>query len=64
MELLSQIIEISDDIYDKTIVLNGFSVQIRYPDNTIFLTNEELEFSINTSQYFRDFVIKLLGIIE
>lgn len=52
MELLSQKIEVSVDIYDKAIMLNGFSVQIRYPDNTIFLSNEELELSINTSQYF------------
>jgi HEPN domain-containing protein len=64
LELLSRKIEISEVVYDKAILLNGFSVQIRYPDNTIHLTKEELETSINISQYFRDFAIKSIGIKE
>ena len=40
LELLSQKIEISEDLFDKAILLNGFSVQIRYPDNIIYLTKE------------------------
>ena len=64
LDLLSQRIEISSDIYDMAITLNGFSVQIRYPDNTIYLTKDELETSINISQSFRDFAVKTLGISE
>ena len=31
LDLVTQKLEISEDMYDKAIVLNGFSVQIRYP---------------------------------
>ncbi|MCL4484647.1 MAG: HEPN domain-containing protein [Bacteroidetes bacterium] len=64
LDLLAQRIDIAENIYDKAIMLNGFSVQIRYPDNTIYLTKEELETSISISQEFRDFAIKTIGIKE
>lgn len=64
LDLLAQKIDIAEDIYDKAILLNGFSVQIRYPDNTIFLTKDELEISINIAQKFRTLAIKTIGIKE
>jgi HEPN domain-containing protein len=64
LELLSQKIEISEDLFDKAILLNGFSVQIRYPDHVIHLTKEELEAAIKISQEFREMSIKLVGIQE
>lgn len=64
LDLLAQKIDIAEDIYDKAILLNGFSVQIRYPDNTIFLTKDELELSINIAQEFRVLAIKTIGIKE
>ena len=64
LDLLSQRVDIAGDIYDNAILLNGFSVQIRYPDNTVFLTMEELETSINISQEFRNFAVNALGIKE
>lgn len=64
LDLLAQKIDITEDIYDKAILLNGYSVQIRYPDNTIFLTKDELELSINIAQKFRALAIKTIGIKE
>jgi HEPN domain-containing protein len=64
LELLSQKIEITDEFYDKAILLNGFSVQIRYPDHKIYMTADELETSINIAQEFREFAIKIIGILE
>jgi HEPN domain-containing protein len=64
LDLLTQKINITEDIYDKAIILNGFSVQIRYPDNTIYLTKDELETSINISQEFRELAIKTVGLKE
>jgi HEPN domain-containing protein len=64
LDLLAQKIEIAEEIYDKAILLNGFSVQIRYPDNKIYLTKDELETAINISQEFRDLAIKTIGIKE
>ena len=64
LDLLSQKLEVSDEIYDKAIVLNGFSVQIRYPDNTLFLTKQELELSIAISDEFRAFAMNIMGIVK
>jgi len=64
LDLVTQKLEISEDMYDKAIVLNGFSVQIRYPDNTVYLTTEELELSIAISEVFRAFAINTIGITE
>lgn len=64
LDLLAQKISVSEEIYDKAILLNGFAVQIRYPDNTIYLTKDELETSINISQEFRELAIKTIGIKE
>ena len=63
LDLLSDKIEISEDKYDSAILLNGFSVQIRYPDRTIYLSKDELETSINITQSFRDFANKTTGLI-
>jgi HEPN domain-containing protein len=64
LDLVTQKLEISEDMYDKAIVLNGFSVQIRYPDNTVYLTTEELELSIAISEVFRAFAVNTIGITE
>ena len=64
LDLLSLKIDIPEDIYNKAIMLNGFSVQIRYPDNIIYLTKDELEASIHISQEFRIFAIKTIGLKE
>jgi len=64
LELLSQKIEITSDLYDKAILLNGFSVQIRYPDHKVYLTVEELETSIKISQEFGDFALKTIDLKE
>ena len=62
LELLSRVIEVNEDTFDKAIILNGFSVQIRYPDSQIFLTKENLETSINISQEFRSLALKIIDI--
>lgn len=62
LDLLSIKVKASDDQYDKAILLNGYSVQIRYPDQIIYLTNEELETSIAIAQEFRDFATKILSL--
>ena len=62
LDLLSKKLEISEDRYDKAILLNGFSVQIRYPDKIIFLSNEELATAIAITQDFRAFAVGLIGI--
>ncbi len=48
----------------KLIYLNGFSVQIRYPDTTIYLSKDELQNCILISQEFREYAIITIGIKE
>ena len=62
LDLLTKKVEISEERYDKAILLNGFSVQIRYPDKTIYLSKEELATAIGIAQDFRVFAIDLIGI--
>ena len=62
LDLLTKKLEITEDRYDKAILLNGFSVQIRYPDKTIYLSNEELATAIDIAQDFRAFAVELIGI--
>jgi HEPN domain-containing protein len=64
LEMVSGKIEILDERYDNAILLNGFSVQIRYPDRTIYLTKEELEMSIKIAEDFRTFAITAIGFLE
>ncbi len=64
LDVLAQRLDIAEAIYDKAILLNGFSVQIRYPDNTVYLTKDELEESIKISEEFRALAIKTIGIKE
>jgi HEPN domain-containing protein len=62
LDLVSRKIEIDEQTYDKGILLNGFSVQIRYPDATIYLTKDELETSVQIAEFFREFMINSMGL--
>lgn len=62
LDLLTKKLDISEDRYDKAILLNGFSVQIRYPDKTIYLSPEELKTAIEIAQDFRAFAVELIEI--
>ncbi|PIX34930.1 MAG: DNA-binding protein [Bacteroidetes bacterium CG_4_8_14_3_um_filter_31_14] len=62
LDLLSGKIEIDEDTYNMAIRLNGFSVQIRYPNKIIFLTKEELEYAISVAEYFRIYALKIIGL--
>jgi HEPN domain-containing protein len=64
LELLPDDIAVSIDQYKKAVSLNGFSVQIRYPNKIEHMTKEELEEAIAIAQVFRDFAIQEIGIKE
>lgn len=62
LDILSNFKEIDDATYDKAIILNGYSVQIRYPDTSIYLTTDELKSSIEIAQEFRNLILQTLRI--
>jgi len=64
LELLTENIEVSIEQYKKAVTLNGFSVQIRYPNKIEHLTKEELENAIGIAQEFRDFAMQIIGLKE
>ncbi len=64
LDLISQKLIVSEETYNKAIILNGFSVQIRYPDTTIYLSKDELQNCILISQEFREYAIITIGIKE
>lgn len=62
--ILSEDIVVSQDQYKKAVSLNGFSVQIRYPNKIEYMTKDELEEAISIAQEFREFAIQKIGIEE
>ncbi len=64
LELLSGKVEIVQKLYEKAIVLDRFSIEVRYPDKTIHLTNEELTNAIEIAEEFRGFCVTVMGIKE
>ena len=62
LELLSRKVEIKSETFDKAIFLNGFSIEIRYPDQIIHLTEDELKSAISIADDFRQFAISVIGL--
>jgi HEPN domain-containing protein len=62
LELLSRKVEIKSETFDKAILLNGFRIEIRYPDQTIHLTEDELKSAISIADDFRQFAISVIGL--
>lgn len=62
LELLSRKIEIEDLKFKKAFELNGFGVQIRYPNKIVKLTKEEIESAIQISEEFRVFSVNIIAI--
>ena len=56
LEILSNKIEISENQFKNAFILNNYSVQVRYPNEIIPLTNEEIENAITIAEDFRCFV--------
>jgi HEPN domain-containing protein len=63
LELLSRKTEINENLYKSAAILNGFSVQIRYPDSIVKLTKEEIESAIKIAEEFRKFALQNINII-
>ena len=62
LEILSRKVEIKPEIFDKAILLNGFSVEIRYPNQIIHLTEDELKYAILIADDFKQLSVLIIGI--
>ena len=60
LELLSEKVEVEDSTFQKAFTLNGFGVQIRYPNKIIKLTKAEIETAIQIAEEFRMFSVMII----
>ncbi|MHB8339502.1 MAG: HEPN domain-containing protein [Ignavibacteriaceae bacterium] len=62
LSLLIQKAEVENDLFDKASRLADFSVEIRYPDTTIELSDDDVKDAINIAKGFREFVLKRMNL--
>ena len=55
--LLSQKIEIPDELFDDASELEDFAVDIRYPDTSVELSDDEIQQAFKVAKLIRAFVI-------
>jgi HEPN domain-containing protein len=60
--LISTKIEIDDEIYDNASILEDFAVEIRYPDTSIELSDEDIQQAFEISKFIRKYVLSLMNI--
>ena len=56
LDLLDEAIPINKQLYESTMKLNAFGVEIRYPDIKIELTTKDREDAIQIAKDFREFL--------
>jgi len=61
LDLLDDVIPINEELYERIMKLNAFSVEIRYPDIKIELSLEERNEAIEIARNIREFLIQNLG---
>ena len=62
MGLLSQKIEIPDELFDNASELEDFAVDIRYPDTSVELSDDEIQQAFKIAKLIRAFVINQSGL--
>lgn len=60
--LLSQKIEIPDELFDNASELEDFAVDIRYPDTSVELSDNEIQQAFKIAKLIRAFVINQSGL--
>lgn len=62
LSLVSQFDSVNDDLFDKVTELEDFSVEIRYPDTSIDLSDEDIHQALSIAREFRNYVLKKMGL--
>jgi HEPN domain-containing protein len=63
LDLLSDIIPVTNELYEKILKLNAFSVEVRYPDIKIELSEEDRNSAISIAKEFREFLKEHVGFV-
>lgn len=56
LDLISTFEQIDDNLYEQAAELHSFSVEIRYPDTIIHLTEEDILSALSIAREFREFI--------
>jgi len=56
LDLLDEAIPIDAELYERMMKLNAFSVEIRYPDFKIEVTEDDRNTAISIAKEFREFI--------
>lgn len=62
LELISQQDGEIESFYDKLSELQGYAVEVRYPNEIIYLSNEKVEYAIRIAKEIRDYVTLKMNI--
>lgn len=62
LDIISQIDADFDAFYDTVSELQGYAVEIRYPNETIFLSKEKIENALMIAKSVRDIVVAKMDI--
>lgn len=62
LSLVSLFDSVSDNLYDKAAELEDFSVEIRYPDTSIDLSDEDIHQALSIAREFRTYVLGKMGL--
>jgi HEPN domain-containing protein len=60
--MISQTETIPDELFDQAAELLDYSVEVRYPDTIIDLTNEDVERAISIGRYFREVLVSKMNL--
>jgi HEPN domain-containing protein len=58
LDLINDIEDISEDLYEKAELLESYAVEIRYPDDWYEPTNDEALEAYNVALVFKDYVLE------
>lgn len=61
LDLIPENLQFDESYYEFVYKLESFSVQIRYPDNIIIPSKEQLQEAIEIAEKFREFIISKIN---
>jgi HEPN domain-containing protein len=62
LDLITQIDSDFESYYDIVAELQGYAVEIRYPNETVFLSKDKVEYAMEIARKVREFVSKKMNI--
>jgi HEPN domain-containing protein len=62
LELIGREDNTTGDFYERILMLQNYAVEVRYPDETIYITDEQVIEAIKTAKNIRIVLIRKMGI--